>query len=247
MTGQKLADMALAILPKKWGYIYGTAGVLWTQAKQNELDKTTDKNRESGRKYGKKWIGHYVADCSGFVKYLCKQLGFTAPHGSNSIWDSSVYEKGTITGPIPTGALVFKCRNGDDFYHIGVYVGNNRVVEAQGTQTGVVETALSTWTHYGLLKNLGYSYPSRDEEPVPDKDEEKPIPVHDLHPGVAVVDVPNDGTVNIRKQPEVNSTKLGTLREGESCHVLSIDGSWAEVEYAAHGYIMTKYLRNEEG
>lgn len=238
MTGQKLADLALGILPKKWGYIYGTAGVLWTEAKQKELEKTTDKNRESGRKYGKKWIGHYVADCSGFVKYLCKQLKVDVPHGSNSMWDKSVYEKGSLHGQdIPTGALVFKAR-GDDFYHVGVYVGDGRVVEAQGTQTGVVESKLSTWTHYGLIKDLGYS----DPKPVP-------MPVRDpLVPGWAKVDVPNDGTVNIRKGASQNSTKLGTLREGECCEVLSVQGDWAEVEYTAKGYIMTRFLKHfEEG
>lgn len=238
MTGQKLADLALSILPKQWGYIYGTSGVKWTEAKQADIEKTTDKNRESARKYGAKWIGHYVADCSGLVKYLCKQLKVTVPHGSNSMWDQSVYEKGIIFGkPIPTGALVFKCRNGSDFYHVGIYVGDNRVVEAQGTQTGVVETKLSTWTHYGLLKDLGYSNP-KPAEPEPVR-----VP---LTTGWAKVDVPNDGTVNIRKGASQSSTKLGVLREGDCCEVVSIVGDWAEVEYTAKGYIMTKFLKNTE-
>ena len=33
-------------LSEKWGYIWGTAGVMWTAAKQKELEKTTDSDRE---------------------------------------------------------------------------------------------------------------------------------------------------------------------------------------------------------
>ena len=37
-------------LENDWGYIWGTAGVMWTKAKQEQLEKTTDADRESGRK-----------------------------------------------------------------------------------------------------------------------------------------------------------------------------------------------------
>lgn len=231
VTGQKLADLALAILPKKWGYIYGTAGVLWTEEKQKELEKTTSADREMSRKYGSKWIGHYVADCSGLVKYLCKKLGLSVPHGSNSIWNGSVTKKGFLIGQdIPVGALVFKLRNNDDYYHVGIYVGNGQVVEAQSTQTGVVKSKLSSWSNYALLKGLSYTEVKPAEEP--------------LVPGTAVVDVPNDGTVNIRKKASQSSSKIGTLREGEHCEVVSIQGGWAEVEYTVKGFIMTKFLKN---
>ena len=43
-------------LNEKWGYIWGTAGVMWTESRQAALNRTTDSNREMGRKYGKKWI-----------------------------------------------------------------------------------------------------------------------------------------------------------------------------------------------
>lgn len=230
--GEDLARAAKEILPKKWGYIFGKAGIKWTAEMQDEMDKTTEKKYESARKYGRKWVGHYVADCSGLVKYLCKKFKITVPHGSNSMWRGSLFEKGEIRGGIPVGALVFKLRNGDDFYHVGIYVGDGNVVEAQGTQTGVVQTRLTSWTHYGLVKGLGY--PTKKDEVV------------GLKPGTAYVDVPNDGTVNIRKAPTTNSTNLGTLREGEECEVLHVEGDWARVRYASEGYIMAKFLRNKE-
>lgn len=230
--GEDLARAAKAILPKKWGYIFGKAGIKWTAEMQDEMDKTTEKKYESARKYGRKWVGHYVADCSGLVKKLCSQFKVSVPHGSNSMWRDSLFEKGELRGSIPVGALVFKLRNGDDFYHVGIYVGDGNVVEAQGTQTGVVQTRLTSWTHYGLVKGIGY--PTKKDEVV------------GLKPGTAYVDVPNDGTVNIRKAPTTNSTNLGTLREGDACEVLFVEGDWARVRYASEGYIMAKFLRNKE-
>lgn len=231
-TGEELAALAKSIVPKKWGYIWGKAGVKWTAEMQAEMDKTTDKKYESARKYGKKWIGHNVADCSGLIKYLCKQFKISVPHGSNSMWRDSLFEKGDIRDSIPVGALVFKLRNGDDFYHVGVYIGDGMVVESMSTEYGVVKSKLSKWSHYGLVKGIGYTTNNRDE-------------VVRLKPGKAIVDVPNDGTVNIRKAPTTSSTNLGTLREGDECEVVAVDGDWAEVRYQAKGYIMSRFLVNK--
>ena len=231
-TGEELAALAKSIVPKKWGYIWGKAGVKWTAEMQAEMDKTTDKKYESARKYGKKWIGHYVADCSGLIKYLCKQFKISVPHGSNSMWRDSLFEKGDIRNSIPVGALVFKLRNGDDFYHVGIYIGDGMVVESMSTEYGVVKSKISKWSHYGLVKGIGYTTNNRDE-------------VVRLKPGKAIVDVPNDGTVNIRKAPTASSTNLGTLREGEECEVVAVDGDWAEVRYQAKGYIMSRFLVNK--
>lgn len=231
MTGKNLADLALEVIPERWGYIYGQAGAVWTEEKQKRLEQTTEKKYEMGRKYGSKWIGHRVADCSGLIKYLCDKLGFSVPHGSNSIWNGCLSKKGKIEGnSIPVGALVFKLRNDTDYYHVGVYVGGGEVVEAQGTRTGVIVSELSSWTHYGLLERLSYSEN--------DTSNKKSV----LKEGSAIVDVPNDGTVNVRKKP--SGMKQDTLKEGECCRVLSISGEWAKVEYQKTGFVMAKFLRN---
>lgn len=229
VTGEMFASVAKSILPLNWGYIYGQSGAVWTAAKQEKLEQTTAAKYESGRKYGKKWIGHNVTDCSGLVVFICKKFGFSVPHGSNAIWRDSLSSKGAIKGNVPFGALVFKLRGNSDFYHVGVYVGGGRVVEAQGTIAGVVESSLSGWSHYGLLKKVEYS---SDEKVKP------------LEEGLAVVDVPNDGTVNIREKASTGAKKLGTLKEGETCEVVNVSGEWAKVTYTKTGYIMTKYLKN---
>lgn len=49
-------------LENDWGYIWGQAGDVWTQAKQNAA------TREQTKKYGQQWVGHHVADCSGLFR-----------------------------------------------------------------------------------------------------------------------------------------------------------------------------------
>ena len=65
ISTQSLISLFRQALEEKWGYIWGTSGVKWTAALQKELENTTDADRSLGRQYGKKWIGHTVADCSG--------------------------------------------------------------------------------------------------------------------------------------------------------------------------------------
>lgn len=222
MTGYELSESARAILPLKWGYIWGTSGELWTAEKQAAA------TRKQTKMYGSRWVGHHVADCSGLIVYLCKKAGISVPHGSNSMWDKGLSEKGEIAGKkLPDGALVFKLRDGDDYYHVGVYVGNGKVVEAKSTFSGVVESKLSAWTHYGLLKGISYTEGADG-----------------LKVGSAVVDVPNNGSVNVRAGSSTTSAKQDTLKEGDACEILSISGEWAKVEYKKTGYIMTRFLRN---
>lgn len=50
-------------------------------------------------------------------------------------------------------------------HHIGLYVGNDTVIEAKGTKWGVVTSKPSHWDEWGELKDVDYSmYP---EEPIP--------------------------------------------------------------------------------
>ena len=63
-----------------WGYIYGASVEVWTQAQQNAA------SREQTKKYGQKWVGHRVADCSGLFAWALRQLGGYCYHGSNTMF-----------------------------------------------------------------------------------------------------------------------------------------------------------------
>lgn len=154
-------------LAEKWGYIWGAAGETWTQAKQ---DKAT---RAETVKYGHKWIGKRVADCSGLFAWAFKQLGGRIYHGSNTIWRSYLSDRGDLLPdgqrsdgkPLLPGTAVFqmtpdpKQDDGQNQQHIGLYIGSDQVIEAYSTRRGVVVTDLVSrkWEQWGELKNVDYT------------------------------------------------------------------------------------------
>lgn len=180
-------------LSEKWGYIWGTAGIPWTQARQTQkvnymitkygakwqknADAKAD-NYYNTALYGSKWIGHTVADCSGLFAWAFKQLGGAIAHGSNSIYDRYCSKKGKITDAVRKsmlpGTAVFVDHSGNKS-HIGLFIGNNTVIEAASTQAGVCTSKLNTskWTYYGLLKGVEYPEEAPQEDP-PSGDESLP-------------------------------------------------------------------------
>lgn len=176
-------------LDDKWGYIWGTAGVLWTKSRQNNLVQqfvskygtSWQKNSEAkadtkynSAVYGSKWIDHNVADCSGLFAWAFKQLGGSIAHGSNSIWDRYTKNKGKLAEGRRTdgkellpGTAVFTGTD-NDHPHIGLYAGSGKVIEAANTQAGVVTSNINAtkWKYWGELR--GVDYDGKAEEPVTD-------------------------------------------------------------------------------
>lgn len=62
-----------------------------------------------------------------------------------------------------------------------------------------------------------------------------------------VVDVPDDTSVNVRRQPSTSASRITTLPEGTAVVVKSTSGAWFKVEYSfmqkGTGYVMSKYLK----
>ncbi|MEE0008828.1 MAG: hypothetical protein U0J00_09455 [Ruminococcus bromii] len=148
-----------------WGYVYGGYGQVCTKQYLDQQASLFPGNNEAGgemRQVGEKWLGKRVCDCIGLIKsyawynadsgeIVAGSNGFT-DCGANSIW-SSVTESGPIPNmPDTPGLAVWM--NG----HIGVYVGNGEVIEAQGTAYGVVKTELNGrgWTKWLKIPNIKY-------------------------------------------------------------------------------------------
>ena len=154
-------------LSNGWGYIWGTAGEKWTAGKQASHEKTTDADRRMGRLYGKKWIGHTVADCSGLFSWAFKQLGSYMYHGSNTMWNKYCTSKGKLSGgkrtdgkELKPGTAVFTYNaKKNNRGHVGLYVGDGWVIEAQGTQAGVCRSKVtnSKWVEWGELLRVDYT------------------------------------------------------------------------------------------
>lgn len=187
IQAQELVAKFKTALSEKWGYIWGTAGVKWTEAKQQQKinymvskyganwKKSTDAKKDNyynASVYGSKWVGHTVADCSGLFVWAFKQLGGSIYHGSNTIYDKYCSNKGklnsTLKKNLAVGTAVFT-GDASKHGHIGLYIGDGKVIEASGTQAGVCTSNLSAgkWTYYGLLKDVSYDGSASTPVPVP--------------------------------------------------------------------------------
>ena len=165
-------------LDNHWGYIWGTAGETWTVARQKELEKTTDADRANSRKYGSKWIGHKVADCSGLFSWAFKQLGGYMYHGSDTMFRKYCTKTGELKngrpaggGILPVGVAVFTYNKDKKKYgHVGLYIGGGYVIEARGAYYGVVMTKIESrpWTWWGELKGVDYSGAAPEPTPTPE-------------------------------------------------------------------------------
>ena len=182
-------------------------------------------------------------DCSGAFVYAFRQHGLKIYHGSNTIWRNYLSAKGRI-GEIPLvpGAAVFKWREDgepaqfrndgeDDFYHIGLYIGDGKVIEAKSVKYGCVESGINSgWTHEGYLKDVEY-----------EEEEER---VEEIR--MAVVVAESGSTVNVRREP--NGQRIGRIPLGEKVEVYTSEGGWSSVAYkggaaeAISGYVKTEFL-----
>ena len=138
-------------LAEEWGYIWGQRGDVWTQAEQDAA------TREMTVLYGQQHVGKRVADCSGLFVWAFRTLGGSIYHGSNTIFDKYTTVTGALGGmtTLRPGSAVFMVTEGRRT-HIGLYVGNGVVIEAQGTKTGVVESSINMWEEWGELVGVDY-------------------------------------------------------------------------------------------
>lgn len=235
---QALYDSCEMMLRDKWGYIWGTAGEKWTAAKQKALEEKyspDDPNRGMSVKYGKKWIGHRVTDCSGVMKNIWEQYGLKIPHGS-----SSMVKQGYIVdcGPDPHpgwAALVDKTPDTPDNTHIGI-VGPDGVTvyEAKGTQAGFVTSKVTDrkWTKFGLFRDVDYS---GEVEPVPDTGVQV-----DYQAEVTT----KSGKLNLRSGPGTNYPIVDKIPKGARVTVwMEYADGWRFIDWdGEQGYVSGQYL-----
>lgn len=140
-------------LPYWWGTFGQEASrTLYEQKKQQYPNQYTATDFSS--QFGKR-----VHDCVGLIKgYLWNndkgQVVYTQSQDKDvSGMRANCSTLGNIkTIPEIPGLLVFMSG------HVGVYIGNGKVIEARGHKFGVVETKLSErpWTEWGKLKWIDY-------------------------------------------------------------------------------------------
>ncbi len=96
--------------------------------------------------------GPYSFDCSGFSSYVMKQMGVTLPRSSRAQFNGG--RAVSRNGLLPGDLVFFQGFNGrGGVGHVGVYIGNNKMVHASTPSTGVIISSLSE--RYYLSRYLG--------------------------------------------------------------------------------------------
>lgn len=200
-----------------------------------------------------------ASDCVGLLIGAQRLAGmqYTGTHGSNyyARYYTRDFRKITNANQLKVGEAIFKAKSpsdagydlplkyqkggasytGDlrDYYHVGVVISVEPLKIAHCSAGGMhYDTKLGKWGYAGMPKIVQV-----DGSADSGSDSGKPLS------GAAIVDVPNDGTVNVRKAP--SGSIVTSLREGAEVNVLDDNGNWAKVEYTVKGtgYIMSKYLK----
>lgn len=212
----------------------------------------------------KKW--KYVAnshvagavDCSGAFYYWYKAAGSYMYHGSNTMYRKYSKKKGKIgTIELKPGMAVYKHRTDGkepaqfrndgigNMYHVGLYIGGGWVIEARGTNSGIVKSKVNEWHYASELVNTVY-----------DVAEKAAPPVETAKPSAPVVESPaplaaNQGRVNVdqlnmRKAANTKAARIAYLNTGDIVTILKENcgvAGWYYVKANAKcGYVMAKYI-----
>lgn len=226
-------------LNEQWGYIYGTWGRIWTAQLQRAYSQPSKTNWKKTKQYGSQWIGRMVTDCSGLVRWACDQLGEAVAHHSHYLYTDYCRNRGKLknglradgTQPLP-GSLVFLVNSEGRKHHVGVYVGNDVVIEAKGTQYGVVTSNLAHWDAWGELKCINYTGQEMPQQEVI---------------GRPTAITTNPGSyLNLRAQPTKASQSLAQIPRGATVIVINKDDpKWWKIEYRGKiGYAASQYLKD---
>ena len=93
-------------------------------------------------------------------------------HGSDTMYRKWCTDKGELKKGkridgrmLKPGTAVFVW-NGSRYSHVGLYVGDNTVIEAMGTINGVTITKVTAgkWTHWGELAGIDYVNAGQNEQ-----------------------------------------------------------------------------------
>ncbi len=235
-------------LDNRWGYIWGKTHELWSAEKQAayEKDSSGDPNRENSCRYGGKWDGHWVTDCSGLFAWAFRELGGEMAHGSNTMYDKYCVRKGSFSKgarsdrqPLRPGTALFT-GNAVNKGHVGLYVGGRDVIEAAGTVPGVILSKVTAgkWKYWGELRGVDYEAktPGAEDEPADEEQEERKP-----EPGMAVV---TGSRVALREGPSATADILTRIDTGEQVRPVPLPEDWLYVSCGGKkGFMMKQFLK----
>lgn len=170
ITASELTSFAKDAVVARWGYVYGGQGQRYTPelAQKWAAQERAGKSADYFLNDCARWFGRIVVDCSGLLVEAFRSKDKNYYDRTANTFRAQAVDRGAIhTIPQLPGLGVW--RRG----HIGLYVGNSRVIEAAGTRKGVIETTLGNtgtgkpWTEWLQLRDVDY-----DRVPIPAEPDE---------------------------------------------------------------------------
>jgi uncharacterized protein YgiM (DUF1202 family) len=200
--------------------------------------ETSPANAERAKAFIRKKLGAGngsvpLFDCGGLVmRYLQNIKAYFAVDKNAEGLLEACRETGRKA--LVPGNLLFR-HNGAKAYHVGVYLENNLVIEAQGRDAGVVVHPLTAsgegyWNRYGILPCLEETRAAR-----------------------AVFAMCAGASVNVRKGPGTEHAAICVAHQGDSMiAIASEQPEWDQVALGTErglvtGYMYNQYIKYTEG
>lgn len=175
--------------------------------------------------------GKIGADCSGS---MCPMSGFDTT--AQGYYDKCLTKGSVASIDKDKPCLVFKGNSTSTINHIGFYLGNGYVIEMKSSKDNCVKDKLEGkgWKYFGIPAWIDYSNYSHSNR----TQLESPIEI------VGKINT-QSGDLNIRKEPNTSSLKVGAYKKGELIPVIAkTSNSWYKTK---DGYIYSKYVTNAIG
>lgn len=230
-------------------YWFGTFGQLSSQkglleAKRNQYPKYYTASDFQKQVNNPK----QVFDCSGLIKAFLWTSSIDDVHpkydAKTDYGATAFYNHCTKKGRIASfdhvaGRLVFKGKD-SKMSHVGVYVGNGKIVEAKGHASGVIMSDLdANWTHWGQC-NLIAEDTAPSPQPTP-----TPAPTPAPTPSTQNYKVKTNGsTLALRVAPNAKSTLICWMPNGSKVTVDRSQDGWMHTTYKGRtGWAYGKWMK----
>lgn len=218
----ELVEFAKKALADNSCYIFGTFGQIVTnelieQKSKEYPDQMTPARVEIAKR---EHIGKTAYDCSGLVKACIFNGKYNPKEDRNARGMYNACDKKGLIADIPNvaGLLVFN----KSLTHVGIYIGNNQVIEAKGFSYGLRKSNLSSFYYYGFYNSIEYvDTPRKSDESYID----------------CVVN--STSGLYIRNAPSLDADIVGVFNYGDKTAIIEDGAEWVKTP---RGYCKKEYL-----
>lgn len=140
---------------ERFGYVLGGQGEMYSKSLAQKWGavKRCGKSAAYFTRDCARWFGRRIVDCSGMIVEAIRAYDKGHEDSSANKFRREFVKSGKISSiPELPGVAVWKSG------HIGIYIGDGKVIEARGNRHGVVLSELSSqaWKEWGYIDGITY-------------------------------------------------------------------------------------------